>query len=85
VAASRRFCDALAVAFDLHDLSLWDAMALPRPRSVDDVVECGGELLTDLLAGHELTPQQRRNLAYEGRAGTESSLLGQEVSARIRS
>src|SRR5262249_19758586 len=79
VAAARRFCDALAVAFDLYHLRLWDAMALPRPRSVDDVVRGSGELLTDLLAGHELTPEQKRSLAYERGADPEASVLGQHA------
>lgn len=67
VAAARRFCDSLAVVFDLHHLLLWDAMSLSRPRSVHDAREHRGGVLTKLLAEHHLALEQLRSLVYEER------------------
>lgn len=51
VAAARRFCDAITVAFDLHHLQMWDALSLQRPKDVSDEKQTLAPLLTRLLQG----------------------------------
>lgn len=36
IAAAQRFCEALAVAFDLYHLQLWDALSSERPTDLLD-------------------------------------------------
>ncbi|HET8662198.1 MAG TPA: hypothetical protein VFM55_24845 [Micromonosporaceae bacterium] len=50
VAAAKRFCQELAVAFDLHHLQLWDALSLERPKHLGDERE-RNKALCELLAG----------------------------------
>ncbi|MCA2216311.1 hypothetical protein [Jidongwangia harbinensis] len=51
IAAARRFCDALAVAFDMHHLELWDALSLPRPKTLLAERDQAAPQLCKLLAG----------------------------------
>lgn len=52
VAAAKRFCQELAVAFDLHHLQLWDALSLKRPPHLLAERQ-NGEDLCEILAGEE--------------------------------
>lgn len=67
IAAAKHFSEAMAVAFDLHHLDLWDAMSLDRPRDVDAVRQEHGENLSNLLAGRPLRRDQYRRLTYQPR------------------
>lgn len=49
VAAAKRFCEELEVAFDLHHLTLWTALALPRPADIGDEI-ARGEVVSNVLA-----------------------------------
>ncbi|MDO3685743.1 hypothetical protein [Micromonospora sp. C28ISP2-4] len=52
VAAAKRFCQELAVAFDLHHLELWDALSLERPAHLFAERHAGDDLC-EVLAGEE--------------------------------
>lgn len=52
IAAAKRFSEALAAAFDLYHLQLWDALSLQRPNNLEDEID-KGDALNKLLAGTE--------------------------------
>jgi hypothetical protein len=64
VAAAKRFSVMLEVAFDLHHLALWDAMSLPRPKDLRDVLE-QAPVLSRMLADEYVQPNDYRYLVYE--------------------
>jgi hypothetical protein len=64
VAAAKDFSYALAVAFDLHHLDLWDALGLERPADLDDEHGTWAPLLSTFLRGGPTPPHVRRRFVY---------------------
>jgi hypothetical protein len=64
VAAAKRFCQELAVAFDLHHLQLWDALSLPRPAHLRAERERGGDLCDVLAAEEQIGDELYEDFAY---------------------
>jgi len=63
VAGAKRFCEELEVAFDLHHLRLWDALALPRPANLREE-RSRAKRLTRMLAGSDLRKKDYARFVY---------------------